>query len=47
MEKVRVIIENIEKQMLSPYATLSSQTKGRKSDEQPCDLRTAFQRDRI
>ncbi len=46
MEKVRVIIENIEKQMLSPYATLSSQTKGRKSDEQPCDLRTAFQRDR-
>ncbi len=46
MENVRLFTEQIEKQTLSPYATLSAQTKGREREEDPCDLRTAFQRDR-
>ena len=46
MKNVRLLTEQIEKQTLSPYATLSAQTKGRERNEEPCDLRTAFQRDR-
>ncbi len=38
--------ENIEKQILSPYAALSSQSRGRLADEEPCSVRTCFQRDR-
>jgi dGTPase len=38
--------EEIERQVLSPRATLSAETKGRERDEQPHHLRTAFQRDR-
>ena len=32
--------------LLSPYATRSSETKGRLREEQPCDFRTELQRDR-
>lgn len=46
MDNVRLLTEKIEMQILSPYATLSSKTKGRTVLEQPCDLRTDFQRDR-
>ncbi len=46
MKNVRLLTEQIEKQTLSPYATLSVQTKGRERYEEPCDLRTVFQRDR-
>ena len=31
---------------LSPYACLSSRSRGRRTEEEPCHLRTAFQRDR-
>lgn len=46
MECVRIITENNEKQMLSEYATLSASTQGRKREEEKCNLRTDFQRDR-
>ena len=36
----------IEKQFLSPYAQFSKKTRGRERKEEPCDLRTDFQRDR-
>ncbi len=36
----------IEDLFLSPYACKSSQTRGRLREEQPCDMRTEFQRDR-
>ena len=35
-----------EKSFLSSYATLSSESKGRKREEVPCDIRMCFQRDR-
>lgn len=43
---IRKEIEEREKKFLSPFAALSSKTRGRKKKEQECDLRTAFQRDR-
>jgi dGTPase len=43
---VREKIEEREKLFLSPLATKSSETKGRKMYEVPCSLRTEFQRDR-
>ena len=46
MQNVRLLTESIEKQTLSPYATLSSETLGREREEEKCDLRTEFQRDR-
>lgn len=46
MENVRIVTEDIEKQTLSPYATLSINSLGREQAEKECDLRTAFQRDR-
>lgn len=36
----------IEEQFLSPYAAKSSQTRGRARAEEPCEMRTEFQRDR-
>ncbi len=39
-------IEQNEKNMLSPKATLSICSKGRKTKEDPCPIRTCFQRDR-
>lgn len=38
--------EELEKQILSPRAALSAETKGRERPEQPSPYRTAYQRDR-
>ena len=35
-----------EADYLSCYASLSKNTRGRDREEQPCDIRTAYQRDR-
>ena len=43
---IREEIEGREEQILSPYATLSKKTIGRKRKEKECEFRTAFQRDR-
>lgn len=43
---IRESLEEIEQKVLSPHAQLSSQTKGRAREEQECDLRPPFQRDR-
>ncbi len=42
----RLMREEMERRYLSDWATLSSESKGRKRDEPKCDLRTSFQRDR-
>ncbi len=44
--KIREQLEEREAQILSKYATLSSESKGREVDEKPCDIRPCFQRDR-
>ena len=38
--------EELERQILSKYASLSVNTKGRREDEEKCPLRTDYQRDR-
>jgi len=38
--------EKIEEQMLSPFAALAAKSKGREKPEEPCSIRTCFQRDR-
>ncbi len=43
---IREVTENIEKQILSKYATLAVNTKGRVNPQPLCDIRTEFQRDR-
>lgn len=43
---IRELIEEREYEILSPYATHSRESKGRKIPEEPCDIRTCFQRDR-
>ncbi len=43
---LRKELEDREEQNLSPYATLSKNSKGRALQEQECPIRTAFQRDR-
>ncbi|MGI6189316.1 MAG: deoxyguanosinetriphosphate triphosphohydrolase [Clostridiales bacterium] len=43
---IRELIEENEKRLLSPYACLSSQTKGRQYPLEKCRIRTDFQRDR-
>ncbi len=43
---IREHSEAIEQQTLSPYACLSSATKGRQRPEEKCPVRTDFQRDR-
>ncbi|GAF88178.1 unnamed protein product, partial [marine sediment metagenome] len=42
---IRQIIENKE-ESLSPYAVKSKLSRGRLNSEEPCPVRTAFQRDR-
>ena len=42
----RISQEEDEEQRLSPYGSKSRQSKGRKRKENPCPLRTEFQRDR-
>ena len=39
---VRQMIEEREKEWLSPLACLSANTKGREKPYTPCDLRTEF-----
>ncbi len=46
MECPRLVSERIEEETLSPYATLSKNTKGRREAMPYCNLRTEFQRDR-
>lgn len=43
---IREKSEELESQMLSEYACLSRNTKGRMHDEEKCPVRTEFQRDR-
>ncbi|MEW6681079.1 MAG: deoxyguanosinetriphosphate triphosphohydrolase, partial [bacterium] len=43
---IREIVEDFEKKRLSEYATLSSKSMGREKEEEPCSIRTIFQRDR-
>ena len=43
---IREMTEKIERDTLSPFATLSENTKGRKESAPLCDIRTEFQRDR-
>ena len=43
---IRKMLEQAEADNLSPYACLSSKTRGRQLPMAECDVRTAFQRDR-
>ena len=43
---IREMTEKIERETLSPFATLSENTKGRRESAPLCDIRTEFQRDR-
>lgn len=43
---IRERIEEMEQETLSPYACLSINSKGRDKEEQECDIRSVFQRDR-
>lgn len=43
---IREKLEQYEKVYLSPYATLSMNSKGRLKPEEQCDIRPVFQRDR-
>ena len=43
---IRTQLEAIEQRTLSPYAQLSSKSRGRLRPEKECDLRPAFQHDR-
>mgnify|MGYP003295432088 CR=1 FL=1 len=43
---IRERLEQYEKEYLSPYATLSKNSKGRLKEEEQCDIRPVFQRDR-
>jgi len=43
---VRERTEQRERHTLSPHAMLAANSRGRRHPEQPCDIRTVFQRDR-
>lgn len=43
---IREMLEEEERNVLSPYASLSALTKGRGRFEKKCDIRTDYQRDR-
>ncbi len=43
---VREQTEQIERSTLSPFASFSDQSRGRQREEEPCPLRTCWQRDR-
>ena len=45
-ESIRSRWEAWEEQNLSPYATLSKNTRGRAREIEPCEIRTCFMRDR-
>ncbi len=46
MEEIRLASEKIERETLSSFAALSENTMGRKIAEEPCPIRTHYQRDR-
>jgi dGTPase len=46
MKTIREQYEELEEKFLSPYATLSKNSKGRLKKERKCPIRTEFQRDR-
>ncbi len=46
MPRTRQDLEQIERQILAPYAQLSGETRGREFPEQPPTWRTQYQRDR-
>lgn len=43
---IREVLEEQERSILSPFAALSSESKGRSLQEEPCSIRPAFQNDR-
>lgn len=43
---VREQTESLERQTLAPWAALSAESQGRARPEEPCPMRTAYQRDR-
>lgn len=43
---IREELERREHQILSPYASFSDETRGRTQEEEPCDIRPAYERDR-
>ena len=43
---IRELREQQEYEILSPYACKAAESRGRAREEEPCELRTAFQRDR-
>ncbi len=43
---IRESLEEIERKSLSKYATFSCESLGRDTEEEECDIRTCFQRDR-
>ena len=45
MQCLREKREALEERMIAPYGVLSRNTKGRQKDEEPCPVRTCFQRD--
>lgn len=45
-EPIKRIRSEMEERYLSPYACKSADTKGRAREEQPCPMRTEYQRDR-
>lgn len=46
MQSIRELTEKNEHIILSPYAAFADESVGRERDEEPCDIRTCFQRDR-
>ena len=42
---IREMLEQTEEQILSPHAARSSRSRGRETEESPCTMRTAFQRE--
>lgn len=44
--EIRKMQEEWEKQYLSPYASFSVNTRGRQAEDDACDVRTCYQRDR-
>lgn len=46
VEQYRLFTEELERSSLSPYAALSTNSRGREREISPCDVRTVYQRDR-
>ena len=43
---IRESFEELEMELLSPYASYSRHSRGRRRHEEECDVRTVYQRDR-